>query len=138
MFHRSLNGRIAGQRQSVELVLEDRVHALEVVCARPQAAPGRRFHALGGIAFRQSQNPQAGTVSHLRMALGRQDRFRQLTGAGSGLLGIFDQPRGRAPQVLLVRLGHVLGQRSGFPRRVGADMRRYPHAAVENFQSLRR
>ena len=107
-------GGSPGKRQPVELVLQDRVHALEVVGASPQAAPGGRFHALGRIGFRQPQNPQARPISHLRMALGRQDRFHQLPGVGSDLLGIFDQPRRRAPHILLVRLGHVLGQRSRF------------------------
>src|SRR6185369_12423710 len=41
--HGSLGGRIARYRHPVELVLEDRVHAGDVVGARPQASPGCRF-----------------------------------------------------------------------------------------------
>src|SRR5437899_2954319 len=52
LFYGGLYGRIARQRQTVELVLEDRLHALEVVSASSKGPPGGRFHTLGGIDFR--------------------------------------------------------------------------------------
>src|SRR5258707_1662478 len=111
VLHGSLYGRIARQRQMVELVLEDRLHALEVVSASSQGPPGGRFHTLGGIGCRQPQNPQTRSISHLWMALGPQNRFHQLPCIRSNLLGIFNQQRRRASYMLLVRLRHVIGQR---------------------------
>jgi hypothetical protein len=84
-----LGGRAARLRQAVELVLEYRVHALEVVGARPQTAPGGRFHALGRVSLRQPQNPQASPIALLRVAFGRQDRFHQLPRRRADLLAVF-------------------------------------------------
>src|SRR5260370_20039014 len=96
--------RIANRRPPVELVPENRFHALAVVRARPQSTLGGGFHALGWIGFGQAQNPQAGPIAHLRMTLGRQDRLHQLAGARSGKLRIFDQPCRPATYILLTRL----------------------------------
>src|SRR5258705_7222105 len=75
VLHRRLYGRIARQRQMVELVLEDRLHALEIVSASSQGPPGGRFHTLGGVGCRQPHNPQTRSISHLWIALGRPHRF---------------------------------------------------------------
>src|SRR5438874_4101091 len=60
-----------------------------------------------GYDLASRRNPQARAIAHLRMPLGRQDRFHQLTGVRSRLLRFFDEPRGRLAYMLLMRLGHV-------------------------------
>jgi hypothetical protein len=47
------------------------------------------------------------------VTLGRQDRFHQLPGRGSYLLGVFDKPRGRTIQVSPVCFGSVFVQGRG-------------------------
>src|SRR5258706_14577891 len=59
VLHGSLYGRIARQRQTVELVLEDRLHTLEVVGASSQGPPGAGFHTPGGIDVPYPRKPHA-------------------------------------------------------------------------------
>ena len=56
VFPGRLHGRVARQRQPIKLVLEDRVHALEVVNASPQSPPRGCSHALGRVGLAQPQN----------------------------------------------------------------------------------
>ena len=76
-------------------------------------------------------------IGILRMSLGRQDGFHQLAGKRFELLGIFDSPRRRATQVVVVRLGHASRQRSRAPCLVGAEMPSHPRFAVENVHDVR-
>src|SRR3974377_653029 len=71
----------------VEGVLQDRFHALETACTGPYGPIGSRFHPGRGVLLGQSDDPEAGSIAHLRMRFFGEDPCKQLCCVRSDLFG---------------------------------------------------
>ena len=120
------------QRLTVEPAFQHRLDALIGTGAGGEGTHRRLFHPLGGITLAQPQNPQARPIAHLRVRFTFQNDFEQLRRGRSHRLRPVQQT-GRWPgQVLLVALGTMLVDGSGFIGQGAADVRSHALATVED------
>src|SRR5271166_2123085 len=96
------------QGNSVERVLQDRLHAL-IAASLSEECPFRRgFHALPRVLLRQANDAETGAVAHLRVRLLVHDSLEQLGRVRTDAARPVHHPRWRPFQMGLMTLGAVL------------------------------
>src|SRR4030095_9236585 len=113
------------ERLLVERVFQNRFHALVAARSRFEGTIGGRFHPGRGVLFRESDDAQTRSITHLRMRLLCQDPRKELRGVRSDLLGPVHHARGRPLQMRLMALRPVLFLGAYLTSSATAEMRSY-------------
>ena len=98
----------------IQPFFQDGLHALEGKGLNGESPGTGPLEALGGVVGCQAHDPEAGAKALLGMWPAFHDPGDELLGAGSGLLGPAGDSRGGPFEMLLMGLGHVLGQGGEF------------------------
>jgi hypothetical protein len=119
------NGLRIEQELAVERALQNRFQTLIGEGLQLDGTLAGGFQSWLGVYSLQTQNTQAGTVTHLGVRLALQDGADDFSGGRADSFGPMNQP-GRCPcQVRLVALGHMLRHGcmaiGGAATRVGSD-----------------
>src|SRR5664279_4645620 len=123
---------------SIQRVLQDRLHAL-IATSLGEEGPFRRgFHALARVLLRQANDAETGAIAHLRVRLLVQDSLEQLGRVGTDAVRPVHHPRGRPFQMGLMTLGAVLVLSDGLPTAATAQVGSNPVALVEDLHRSRR
>src|SRR5262249_57808350 len=100
--------------------------------AAPQRPIRCRFHLGGRVLFREPDDPQTRSITHLRMRLFCQDPLEQQCSVRSDLLGPVHHARGSPLQVCLVTLRPMFALGECLASSTATKMRGYPLSLVED------
>src|SRR3990172_2422306 len=102
-------GRCFRQGGAVQAVPEDRLDASVGAGANGEGPGAGALQALWAVAAGEPENAEAGAIAHLWMGPLGEDGLDERGGTVSDALPPADEARGGPGQMLLVGLGHVLG-----------------------------